>query len=139
MIRKKYTGVIAGTAVLALGLAACSGSGGEGDGDATSGDAGTLTLVLNAISGGKNAAEADWVESWVIPEFEAAMAEEGQEVEVVFEAQGVDDEDYKTKIALDLQSGGGADIIGMDGIWVGSSPRPGTSRRSRRSAARRSP
>ncbi|HLT85727.1 MAG TPA: extracellular solute-binding protein [Phototrophicaceae bacterium] len=119
MIRKKYTGVIAGTAVLALGLAACSGSGGEGDGDATSGDAVTLTLVLNAISGGKNAAEADWVESWVIPEFEAAMAEEGQEVEVVFEAQGVDDEDYKTKIALDLQSGGGADIIGMDGIWVG--------------------
>ncbi len=120
MIRKKYTGAIAGTAVLALGLAACSGDDGDaGDGDTRSGDAVTLTLVLNAIAGGKNAAEADWVENWVIPEFEAAMAEEGQEVEVVFEAQGVDDEDYKTKIALDLQSGGGADIIGMDGIWVG--------------------
>ena len=121
MTRKTYTGAIAGTAVLALGLAACSGDdgGGTGDGATQSGDAVTLTLVLNAISGGKNAAEADWIENWVIPEFEAAMAEEGQEVDVVFEAQGVDDEDYKTKIALDLQSGGGADIIGMDGIWVG--------------------
>lgn len=122
MIRKTYTGAIAGTAVLALGLAACSGDDGADGGDGGNGQSGaavTLTLVLNAISGGKNAAEADWVESWVIPEFEAAMAEEGQEVEVVFEAQGVDDEDYKTKIALDLQSGGGADIIGMDGIWVG--------------------
>ena len=39
-----------------------------------------------------------------------AGVELAQEVEVVFEAQGVDDEDYKTKIALDLQSGGGADV-----------------------------
>jgi multiple sugar transport system substrate-binding protein len=122
MIRKTSTGAIAGTAVLALTLAACSsddGNGGAGDDSTQDGGAVTLTLVTNAISGGKNAAEADWIESWLIPEFEAAMAEEGQEVEVVFEAQGVDDEDYKTKIALDLQSGGGADIIGMDGIWVG--------------------
>lgn len=132
MFRKKHTIAIA--AVFALTLSACNGdsedpdtdtggetddAAGEGTDDTTSGDPITLTLVLNAISGGKNAAEADWVENWVIPEFEAAMAEQGQDVTVVFEAQGVDDEDYKTKIALDLQSGGGADIIGMDGIWVG--------------------
>ena len=30
-----------------------------------------------------------------------------------------DDEDYKTKIALDLKTGSGADIIALDGIWVG--------------------
>lgn len=47
------------------------------------------------------------------------MKADGRDVTVVFEPQGVDDENYKTKIALDLQSGGGADIIGMDGIWVG--------------------
>jgi multiple sugar transport system substrate-binding protein len=79
----------------------------------------TLTLTANAITGGKNAAEADWITNWVIPEFEAAMAEEGNDVTVEFEPQGVDDENYKTKVALDLQSGEGADVIGMDGIWIG--------------------
>ena len=32
---------------------------------------------------------------------------------------GVDDEDYKTKTALDFQSGKGADIVALDGIWIG--------------------
>lgn len=123
----KYAGSIATAAVLALALTACSDDPENGSTDGSTdngtaeseGESVTLTLVTNAIAGGKNAAEADWIESWLIPEFEAAMAEDGQDVTVVFEAQGVDDEDYKTKIALDLQSGGGADIIGMDGIWVG--------------------
>lgn len=113
MRRKTAAGAVAGVMIAALTLAACSG---DGDGD---GDSGTLTIVANAISGGKNEAEADWINEWVIPQFEQAMADEGQDVTVEFEAQGVDDEDYKTKIALDLQSGGGADIIGIDGIWVG--------------------
>ncbi|MGB4136476.1 MAG: extracellular solute-binding protein, partial [Microbacterium sp.] len=79
----------------------------------------TLTLTTNSITGGKNAAEADWIASYVVPGFEKAMKAEGKDVTVEFQPQGVDDEDYKTKIALDLQSGKGADIIGMDGIWVG--------------------
>ena len=79
----------------------------------------TLTITANAISGGKNAAEADWIRDWVIPEFEAAQTEAGNEVTVEFLEEGVDDEDYKTKISLDLQAGEGADIIGIDGIWVG--------------------
>ncbi|WP_147915288.1 extracellular solute-binding protein [Ruania zhangjianzhongii] len=115
MRRKTAAGAVAGMTIAALTLAACSG-GDDGGGD---GDSGTLTIVTNAISGGKNEAEADWINEWVIPQFEQAMADEGQDVTVEFEAQGVDDEDYKTKIALDLQSGGGADIIGIDGIWVG--------------------
>src|SRR5690606_22820368 len=100
----------------ALGLVAACGSGGDdGGGD---GDAVTLTITANAISGGKNAAEADWIRDWVIPQFEAAQAEAGCDVTVEFLEEGVDDEDYKTKIVLDLQAGEGADIIGIDGIWV---------------------
>ncbi|MFT4233442.1 MAG: extracellular solute-binding protein [Microbacterium sp.] len=99
--------------VSALALVGCSGSGDDDSGPIT------LTITANAITGGKNAAEADWYTSYVIPGFEAEMKKQGKDVTVEFEPQGVDDEDYKTKIALDLQSGEGADIIGMDGIWVG--------------------
>lgn len=107
---------------VALAVSACSSGGseespkpGEGNGDGPV----TLTLTVNAISGGKNAAEADWIENWVIPKFVEDQKAKGKEVDVKFEAQGVDDEDYKTKISLDLNSGGGADVIGIDGIWVG--------------------
>ncbi|NHB85188.1 extracellular solute-binding protein [Tessaracoccus sp. HDW20] len=75
--------------------------------------------MTNAIAGGKNAAEADWIANFVIPEFTAAQKAKGVEVEVKYEPQGVDDEDYKTKIALDLSSGKGADVLGIDGIWTG--------------------
>lgn len=125
MRRRKNVGAV-GVVAAALVLAACGGGDpevveGENSETAEGADTGpaTVTLTTNAISGGKNAAEADWIRDWLIPEFEAAMEAEGRDVTVEFEAQGVDDEDYKTKIALDLQSGGGADIIGMDGIWVG--------------------
>lgn len=124
MNRRKNVGA-AGVLATALVLAGCGGADPEVEGDTTGtaegADTGpaTLTLTTNAISGGKNAAEADWIQDWLIPEFEAAMEAEGRDVTVEFEAQGVDDEDYKTKIALDLQSGAGADVIGMDGIWVG--------------------
>ncbi|WP_077687164.1 extracellular solute-binding protein [Tessaracoccus aquimaris] len=75
--------------------------------------------MVNAIAGGKNAAEAEWIESYVIPKFVEAQKAKGVEVDVKFEPQGVDDEDYKTKIALDLSSKKGADVLGIDGIWTG--------------------
>jgi multiple sugar transport system substrate-binding protein len=112
--RRKVVAAVAVATAGALVLAGCSGEAPEeAEGPVT------LTITANAITGGKNAAEADWIADWVIPEFEAAMEADGQDVTVEFEPQGVDDENYKTKIALDLQSGEGADIIGMDGIWVG--------------------
>ena len=102
-------------ALSSLALVACSATPG-----ASSSAAGTtLTITANAISGGKNAAEADWVDQFVIPKFVEAQAAAGKTVSVTFEPQGVDDENYKTKIALDLQSGKGADIIAIDGIWTG--------------------
>lgn len=115
--KRRLFAAFALTTVGAVVLAGCSG-GSEPETDGTNGPV-TLTLTTNSITGGKNAAEADWIADWVVPEFEKAMKADGKDVTVEFQPQGVDDEDYKTKIALDLQSGKGADIIGMDGIWVG--------------------
>lgn len=82
-------------------------------------EAASLTLLSNAIKGGKNDIEATWIEDYVIAEFEAAMEEAGTPVTVEFTGRGVDDEDYKAQLALDLGSGTGADVIAIDGIWVG--------------------
>ncbi len=79
----------------------------------------TLTVTSNAISGGKNAAEADWYANYVIPTFTAAQKAKGVNVTVKFQPSGVDDEQYKAKLALDLKSKSGADVIALDGIWVG--------------------
>lgn len=127
MITHKKRGLKSAFALAAVGAFVLAGCAAEaetetattGGGTTASTEAVTLTITSNAISGGKNSVEADWLANWVIPNFEAAMAAEGRDVTVVFEPQGVDDEDYKTKIALDMQSGGGADIISIDGIWVG--------------------
>lgn len=118
MITTASRRALAAVAVAATGALVLSGCTGSSDESSEDGPV-TLTITSNAITGGKNAAEADWIADWVIPGFEEAMADEGRDVTVEFEPQGVDDEDYKTKIALDLQSGEGADIFGMDGIWVG--------------------
>ncbi|MFI6601047.1 extracellular solute-binding protein [Nonomuraea sp. NPDC050536] len=75
----------------------------------------TLRIAANAISGGKNSESADWIKQYVIPEFQKSHPN----VHVLFEPSGVDDEQYKTKIALDLKSKRGADVIDIDGIWVG--------------------
>ena len=79
----------------------------------------TLTIASNAIKGGKNSEAAAWIEDWVIPQFVKAQKAKGVTAKVVFEPSGVDDEDYKGKISLDMQSGKGADIIDLDGIWIG--------------------
>lgn len=114
--RRRFLAASALVTAGALGLSGCSGgSSAEGGSDGPA----TLTVTANAIAGGKNAEEADWMTNWVIPQFQSAMKAEGKDVTVKFLPQGVDDENYKTKIALDLQSGTGADILGMDGIWVG--------------------
>ncbi|MFG1793176.1 extracellular solute-binding protein [Nocardia sp. NPDC049149] len=96
---------------LVVGGAAC-GSGGSGA---------SLTITANAINsaGGKNAAEAKWIEEWVIPRFVDQQQAKGVTVRVKFQATGVPDEDYKSRIAKDLKTGTGADVVSLDGIWVG--------------------
>ncbi|TYB70187.1 extracellular solute-binding protein [Nonomuraea sp. PA05] len=102
--RPALIGVIA-----ALALTSCGSGGGSGDGSVT------LTIAANSIEGGKNAESAQWIKQWVIPEFEKSHPN----VKVLFQGSGVDDEQYKTRIALDLKSRTGADVIDLDGIWVG--------------------
>jgi multiple sugar transport system substrate-binding protein len=80
-----------------------------------------LSLLDNSINqpDGKNQASAAWIEDTVIPAFEEQMAAAGTPVEVSFEGQGIDDEPYKSQLALDLGSGEGPDVFSIDGIWVG--------------------
>ncbi|MGV9379764.1 extracellular solute-binding protein [Nonomuraea sp. NPDC003707] len=93
----------------ALALTSCGTGADSGAGSVS------LTIAANSISGGKNSESADWIKRWVIPEFERTH----RDVKVLFQPSGVDDEQYKTKIALDLKSRTGADVIDIDGIWVG--------------------
>jgi multiple sugar transport system substrate-binding protein len=79
----------------------------------------TLTIADNAISGGKNAVGADWITNWVIPRFIADQKAKGRTAHVTFQGSGSGDEDYKSKVALDLKAGSGADIYSIDGIWLG--------------------
>ncbi len=79
----------------------------------------TLTVTSNAIAGGKNSSEADWYAKYVIPKFTEMEKAKGVTVTVRYQPSGVDDEQYKAKLALDLKTRSGADVIALDGIWVG--------------------
>jgi multiple sugar transport system substrate-binding protein len=79
----------------------------------------TLTIVANAALGGKNARGANWLQNWVIPRFTEQQKAKGVTATIRFEQNGAGDEDFKTKVALDLKTGGGGDIIEIDGIWLG--------------------
>jgi multiple sugar transport system substrate-binding protein len=100
--------VVATVAALSLSAAACSSSSDI-----------SLTIASNAIAGGKNDQEARWITDYVIPTFTKAMKAKGVTVTVKFQPSGVDDEKYKTKLTLDLKTRSGADIVALDGIWVG--------------------
>ena len=117
----RRTVVIGIAASVALVGAACD-RGGSTSGNPTQ-NAGakdvTLTITSNSIAGGKNADEADWYAKYVIPTFTSQQKAKGVNVKVTFQPSGVDDEQYKTKVALDLKSRAGADIMALDGIWVG--------------------
>lgn len=117
----RRTAVIAGLTALALGTTGCLGGTSQTT-DTTRGAGATqvsLTIAANAVSGGKNAEEADWIQNYVIPTFTAQQKDKGVDVTVTFQPSGVDDEVYKSKIALDLKTGSGADIVALDGIWIG--------------------
>jgi len=71
-----------------------------------------VTIIANAIKGGKNTQVVDWFEKY-IPEIEKDL---GIKVELI--QTGIKDEDFKARIVLDIKGGGGADILWIDGFWV---------------------
>lgn len=79
----------------------------------------SLTITANAVAGGKNDLGARWITEYVIPEFTKAQKDKGVTVTVKFDGVGVDDADYKAKIALDFGTDIGGDVIEIDGIWLG--------------------
>lgn len=113
--RTAFTAVVGG----GLALATVAGTAAQASAPPPSGETIELSLLTNAIRGGKNEASAIWLEDTVIPGFEAMMAEQGMNVSVSFDGRGVDDEDYKSQLALDLGAGEGPDVVSIDGIWVG--------------------
>jgi multiple sugar transport system substrate-binding protein len=113
---KRVTGVLAALTAVTLAATACGGSDEPAGKDAKNI---TLTIAANSIVGGKNSAGAEWIQNWVIPKFVEAQKAKGVTAKVTFVPSGVDDEQYKTKLALDLRSKGGADVLALDGIWVG--------------------
>ena len=112
------TGILALLAGVVLLTGACTpGKGGK----ATSSGAVTLKLQANAVNtkNGKNYGEASWIVDYVIPNFQKQMSAQGKNVTVQFVGSGAADEDYKTRLVLDLKTGGGADVIDIDGPWIG--------------------
>ncbi len=109
-------GVLAALTVATLSLAACGDSAKPAGEDAKQF---TLTIADNSIVGGKNSDGAQWIQDWVIPKFIEAQKAKGKTAKVTFVPSGVDDEQYKTKTALDMRSKSGADVLSLDGIWIG--------------------
>ena len=111
-----------GLATSAL-LSACVGAKGSDDTSdpSANADAKNVTLVISAndIVGGKNSAEATWITEKVIPGFVAAQKAKGVTADVTFNGAGVEDEQYKTKLELNLKTGSGSDVFAADGIWLG--------------------
>jgi len=79
----------------------------------------TLKLEANAVKGGKNDSEAAWIQDFAIPNFEKQESAAGKKVTVQYVGSGANDEDYKTRLVLDLKSGSGADVVDVDGPWIG--------------------
>jgi multiple sugar transport system substrate-binding protein len=119
-MRVRRTLVLTVAAVTTMALAGCLGQQQESDTgrNADAKDV-TLTVTANAVAGGKNELTAKWVTDWVIPEFTKQQKDKGVDVTVSYDGIGVDDADYKAKIALDFGTDIGGDVIEIDGIWLG--------------------
>lgn len=119
-MRVRRTLALTVAAVTTMALAGCLGQQQESDTDrnADAKDV-TLTLTANAVAGGKNELTAKWITDWVIPEFTKQQKDKGVNVTVKYDGIGVDDADYKAKIALDFNTDIGGDVVEIDGIWLG--------------------
>jgi len=77
----------------------------------------TLTITCRCVAGGVNNNLVVWLTTYVIPNFEKMMADQGREVKVELVEFGGSDEQLKEQYALDLSVGSGYDIMAFDGFW----------------------
>lgn len=68
--------------------------------------------MVNAARGGVNSQMAEWLEE----ELPEVSRELGRPVH--FLSAGLNDQDYKARVALDIKAGRGADVIDLDQFWV---------------------
>jgi multiple sugar transport system substrate-binding protein len=71
-----------------------------------------LTIMANAAPGGVNSQMADWL----LLELPEVSREIGAPVQ--FLPAGINDGDFKARIALDIKAGQGADVINLDQFWI---------------------
>jgi multiple sugar transport system substrate-binding protein len=118
---RRVTVIVCCVAASAL-LAGCVGAKKKSNSDPTKNSNAknvSLTISANDVVGGKNAAEAAWINNVVIPGYKAMEKAKGVTANVKFNGSGVEDEQYKTKLELNLKTGGGGDVFAADGIWLG--------------------
>ncbi len=78
----------------------------------------TLTLTCRCVAGGVNDAEVQWIQKFVIPNFEQQMSTQGTPVKVTLNQFGGSDEALKQQYALDLSVHKGYDVMAFDGFWI---------------------
>lgn len=117
---KHGVGVTAGLAACLL-LAGCVGKPAASQDATRNANATDVTLSIesNSIVGGKNSSGAEWITQYVIPRFTAAEQAKGVNVHVNFQGDGSDDNSFRQKVILNLRTGGGSDILEIDGTDVG--------------------
>jgi multiple sugar transport system substrate-binding protein len=120
-MRKRSTGLLAGLLATGLLCGGCVGKPATSQDTSRNADAKNVTLSIesNSIVGGKNASGADWITQWVIPQFTAMEKAKGVTVKVNFNGDGSDDTSFRQKMILNLRTGGGGDILEIDGTDVG--------------------
>ncbi|HUY96618.1 MAG TPA: extracellular solute-binding protein [Verrucomicrobiae bacterium] len=100
-------------------LAALTGGGITAAGKTQASRPVTLTVEINGVLHGKNAAEAIWLSRDVFPRFEKSMAARGHPIHITLVGSGVSGTDYANALALDIKAGGGPDIFDLDGPYYG--------------------
>lgn len=82
--------------------------------------AATLQIIANGTEGGKNSDEIAYYKNYLKPAFEDYMASQGKDVTLEIIETAVPDEQFKSRIILDIKSGRGADVISFDQFWLAS-------------------
>lgn len=77
-----------------------------------------LSITCRCVDGGVNTQQVQWINEYVIPQFEQQQEAAGNDVTVTLTQFGGSDEALKQQYALDLSVGKGHDVMAFDGFWI---------------------